>query len=353
MDDSIDTEDKTVQPLQHPPAPAAGAGHLQVVSNDLPDPPYPADTRSGAWQFDLDMPRIEQSDTWVLAPRDVRPWLLLLWARAWQQAPVGSMPADDALIAARLDMDARTFTANREFLLRGWRLYSDGRLYHPVIVDLAQRMLAQRRHGRERIARWREAKLGEAKAATEPAGRALQPPETPMFSEVTRYQCVSNAATGHDMTGQDKTRLSIPTTEGIETFATPADAGLADGDVGMGNPAQDAAGAQPQQRIPPCPTQGIVDLWNEHCPTLPRVEVVNDARKRAIAARWREVIVEHRNDPHPRQATVAWFEWFLRERVAGSPFLSGNATDFRATFDWVMKPTNFARIAEGIYEKRR
>ncbi len=114
-------------------------GGLRVIDNTLPEPPYPADVRANGWQFELDLTRIEQSDTWVMAPPDMRPWLLMLWARAWQQSPAGTLPADDVLIAARLGMEPRAFAANRDILLRGWQRHSDGRLYHAVITELVNK----------------------------------------------------------------------------------------------------------------------------------------------------------------------------------------------------------------------
>lgn len=35
--------------------------------------PYPSDTRPKGWRFELDYERIEASDTWALAPAEVRP----------------------------------------------------------------------------------------------------------------------------------------------------------------------------------------------------------------------------------------------------------------------------------------
>jgi hypothetical protein len=36
-------------------------------------------------------------------------------------------------------------------------------------------------------------------------------------------------------------------------------------------------------------------------------------------------------------------------KAAGSDFLQGKVTDFRATFDWILKPTNFIKIIENNY----
>jgi hypothetical protein len=106
-----------------------------VVDTSAPGAPYPADTKAKGWRFELDHERIEQSDTWVLASPDMRPWLLMLWMTAWRQVPCGSLPASDELIAARIGMPTRTFQANKDLLMRGWALCADGRMYHAAITE--------------------------------------------------------------------------------------------------------------------------------------------------------------------------------------------------------------------------
>lgn len=124
-------------------------------------------------------------------------------------------------------------------------------------------------------------------------------------------------------------------------------------------PRVDAArAATTRSRSPPCPTNEIVALWNRHCaPPLRSIGVVNDARRSAIGARWREVCADSGFD---RAAGVGWFEWLLRERIAGSDFLTGRTPrngrnggtrgrTWRATLDWILDPTNFAKVVDGNY----
>lgn len=106
--------------------------------------PYPADTRAKGWRFELDHERIEQSDTWALAPADVRPWLLMLWLTAWRQEPCGSLPNDDELIAAKIGMPLKAFAKVRSKLMRGWWEAEDGRLYHDTIVLRVKEMAGVR-----------------------------------------------------------------------------------------------------------------------------------------------------------------------------------------------------------------
>ena len=127
-------------------------------------PPYAADVRSRGWRFELDLEQVQQSDTWALAPADIRPWLLMLWTTAWQQQPCGSMPAEDALIAARLGMPAKLLAKHRSILLRGWTQHDDGRLYHATITHRVLAMLEVKNVERQRKADYRARMDAERRA---------------------------------------------------------------------------------------------------------------------------------------------------------------------------------------------
>lgn len=123
--------------------------------------PYPADTRAKGWRFELDHERIEQSDTWALAPAEVKPWLLMLWVTAWRQEPCGSLPNEDELIAVRIGMPMKTFAKVRSKLMRGWWEAEDGRLYHDTVTKRVLEMLAAREAERRRKAEYRQRKEAE------------------------------------------------------------------------------------------------------------------------------------------------------------------------------------------------
>lgn len=126
--------------------------------------PYPPDTRARGWRYELDYERIRQSDTWALAGPEARPWLLMLWLVAWEQTPCGSLPGDEALIAARIEMPPKLWAKHRAVLLRGWELADDGRRYHRVLTERVIEMMEARRRESDRkaLARARKA-AGEAK----------------------------------------------------------------------------------------------------------------------------------------------------------------------------------------------
>lgn len=137
------------------------AHRLEVVSNTLPEPPYPHDIRARGWRFEIDLERVMQSTTWKRAPADLRPWLLMLWAQAWHQWPVGTLDTDDIDIAATIGMPLTMFQTHREILMRGWIKHSDDRLYHSVITERVVEMIGKRAKDRTRVADWRDKKKQE------------------------------------------------------------------------------------------------------------------------------------------------------------------------------------------------
>jgi len=99
-------------------------------------------------------------------------------------------------------------------------------------------------------------------------------------------------------------------------------------------------------RSPSCPVQDIVDLFNKLLtPALPAVILVSEARKKQLRARWTQ------SDVH--QSLDFWVEYF--GTIAQSDFLMGRSTGkpgstpFRASFDWLIAPSNFVKVVEGNY----
>jgi hypothetical protein len=93
-----------------------------------------------------------------------------LWWRAWQQVPAGSLPNDDAALAglAGYRRDPRGWAKVRANALHGFVLCSDGRLYHPVICELAQTAWKKRET-------WRRLKAGQRKGQGEGQTQDVHP----------------------------------------------------------------------------------------------------------------------------------------------------------------------------------
>ena len=92
-----------------------------------------------------------------------------------------------------------------------------------------------------------------------------------------------------------------------------------------------------------CPLRDIVALYHTELPSLPRVEKLTKAREGHLRQRWIEDL----------PTLDAWRNYF--RDVAASDFLMGRTAGrdgrppFRATLEWLTKPSNFAKVAEGNY----
>lgn len=285
---------------------------LSSVPSTFPDPPYPADTRANGWRFELDFERIKRSDTWVLADPEWRPWLLMIWVTAWDQIPSGSLPADHSLIAARIGIDIRTFAAHADILLRGFVRHSDGRLYHPVVVEHVTRMLDWKAKEKQRKADYRRRLMEDGMSHGTDAG------QTPDWRGTDGTG--TGTGTGTERREERKDMLT-------HVRAKPDSVSV-------------------RKPSPPCPYAQILDLWREILPELPQpygVENWTDARKSQIRARW--------NNELP--SLDLWRT--MMEDIRKSKFLMGKVPpstghrQFRCDLFWITKPENLLRLMENKY----
>ena len=83
--------------------------------------------------------------------------------------------------------------------------------------------------------------------------------------------------------------------------------------------------------------QQIADMYNDICMSFPRVTTLSDARKKSIRARL---------NTH----TIDDFKT-LFEKAEQSTFLKGgNNRNWTATFDWLIKDSNMAKVLDGNYD---
>jgi phage replication O-like protein O len=98
-------------------------------------------------------------------------------------------------------------------------------------------------------------------------------------------------------------------------------------------------------KVESCPHTAIVDLYHEILPELPGVALINKTRQQHLQSRWREHTAHRDLD--------FWRDFFAS--VKSSDFLMGKVQGrnggkpFRATFDWLICPSNFVKVVEGNY----
>jgi uncharacterized protein YdaU (DUF1376 family) len=110
----------------------------------------------------------------------------------------------------------------------------------------------------------------------------------------------------------------------------------------------------PIKKLPECNHKAVIELYHENLPTMRRVEVWNETRAGYLRQRWREVAAELAQEKAIEVGDVLnwWAEFF--QSVGKSRFLTGrvNSKDgraFVADLEWILKPSNFAKIVEGKY----
>lgn len=108
------------------------------------------------------------------------------------------------------------------------------------------------------------------------------------------------------------------------------------------------------QKLPDCKHTEVISLYHQNLPTLRKVEVWNATRQGYLKQRWREVAIElSQNKTIQTDDVLNWWADFFKH-IGNSKFLTGkvNSKDgraFTADLEWILKPSNFAKIIEGKY----
>jgi len=312
---------------------------LQLVTpGTLPDPPYQPDTHVRGWRFELDHERIYASDTWALAGNEMRPWLLMLWMVSWTQRPAGSMPNDDAIIAAKIGMPTRVFAANRDLLLRGWRLCADGRLYHSIIVEQVQQYLDMKEKERARKSEYRNKKKQDVSEIVprDRQGQTLDSHGIPVGVRTPEPEPEPEPVL--------RSESSIPLSCFSNEKHSSADAKSASDGPASDTDVKDEKDNEIKKPTP-CPHQKIIALYHKHLGRYcPEVRSWGGARPGKLTALWRQ------------NQDLEWWDGFF-EYCAESKFLTGRATPkqgappFVADLEWLITTRNFQRIHEGLYHR--
>jgi uncharacterized protein YdaU (DUF1376 family) len=107
--------------------------------------------------------------------------------------------------------------------------------------------------------------------------------------------------------------------------------------------------------LPDCQHKEVIELYHQHLPTLRKVEVWNAARQGYLRQRWREVAAELAAEKKTIGGAdvLGWWADFF-QHIGKSKFLTGriqhkDGRAFAADLEWIIKPSNFAKIVEGKY----
>ena len=170
---------------------------------------------------------------------------------AWEQTPIGSLPDDEDVIRAKLEMPEKLFQKHKSKLLRKWWKADDGRLYHDVIVERVQGMLDWKQSERERKAAYRAKTSGNV--PRDKQGTDTGQTEDSHGKDDTRTRTRTNISL--DTSGDNKHAFPVtreegaPSPEGLSCKAM-IDAGIDPGSVNPSHPKLRAlidAGASPEE----------------------------------------------------------------------------------------------------------
>ena len=85
--------------------------------------------------------------------------------------------------------------------------------------------------------------------------------------------------------------------------------------------------------------QGVIDVYNETCVSLPSVQKLTDKRKRALKSITKKFSVENLKT--------------VFKKAEESSFLNGSSDKWSgATFDWLIKEDNIVKVLEGNYDDK-
>lgn len=101
---------------------------------------------------------------------------------------------------------------------------------------------------------------------------------------------------------------------------------------------EETAAELPAPSRPPVPYEAIKDFYNQVCVSFPRCTAMSESRKKAIKARFTSGY------------TLEDFKKVF-VKAEGSSFLKGrNDRNWTASFDWLIKDGNMAKILDGNYD---
>jgi hypothetical protein len=106
-------------------------------------------------------------------------------------------------------------------------------------------------------------------------------------------------------------------------------------------------------KIPECPHEKILDLWQQVLPELPQHlrSQWNAARQQALRTRWKAIWTSE-DMASEEEALDYWRRLFVFIRE--SKFLMGKTSlkdrpAFQMTLEWLIKPANWSKVVEGKY----
>lgn len=175
--------------------------------SDFSEAPYgPSTCVQHFHKMPLDVVRLQQSSLWMEAEDD--PWLgyaaMNIWISAWMNVPTGSIDFNDRLIHKRARVPKDQWIRIADRIREGFETYSDGRQYHPVLVEMAIRALEASQKQRDRAnKRWKKDETQTAAIPENVRGNATAQ-ETDATALKSAFRGIENGCRGNARNGTER-----------------------------------------------------------------------------------------------------------------------------------------------------
>lgn len=134
-------------------------------------------------------------------------------------------------------------------------------------------------------------------------------------------------------------KLICPTNDGQGADKVQTIVSIGKDSIGKDSIGEDSIGKDKEERES-INYQLIADMYNDTCVSFPRLTKLSDERKKAIRARMKRYSIEDFRK--------------LFQMSEESSFLKGqNARNWSATFDWLIKDANMAKVLDGNYANKQ
>ncbi|MGI3902481.1 MAG: DUF1376 domain-containing protein [Janthinobacterium lividum] len=232
--------------------------------------------------------RLKQSRAWLVCKRrpELAFYMLNLWTASWHARPAASLELDDDVLADLAMCQPLAWKKVKADVLRGWIECSDGRLYHPVVVEQALSSWEKKVAHRNKM---------EAARAAKEARRLLQQRGRP-----------SNPSMGADEDSYDSSMEASM----IDAYEEPIIEPAKDADIGL-------KVREGKVRDTSVLTDGPADLDASGSP--PFRSVIDQPPLRLVASAAPE-------PPDPDDPSVARRELYARAEVVAGPGFGGQVT---------------------------
>lgn len=120
-----------------------------MTDGKLPDPLVPPEVNLEGLGFIPMKLRVLKSTLFLKSTGDEFKAAFALWVNSWSEIPAGSLPDDEVVLEAL--SCSKVWAKVRGRALHNWIKCSDGRLYHPVVAELALDAWERRDEFREKL----------------------------------------------------------------------------------------------------------------------------------------------------------------------------------------------------------